>query len=183
MATKSKHKPVTLAKSATDFAASDVHETIAAHDDTKPQANAAKAPKAKAQDQQSAPADDVIAVYRSLAERSLDQARVAFIKARDEAETLSGKLEESSSALTGGTSAVQSYVVKAMQAQADDVFGYIRALTDVKTMSDAIELQSAQSRRTLDASLRQFKDVSALMHDMIVKASTPIRSVLPQPKS
>jgi len=73
--------------------------------------------------------------------------------------------------------------VKAIQTQADDMFGYFRALAEVKTMSDAIELQSSQSRKTLDASLRQFKDISALMNDMVVKASTPIRSALPMVKS
>ena len=57
-----------------------------------------------------------------------------------------------------------------MQSQADDMFGYFRALADVKTMSDAIELQSWQSRKALDASLRQFKDLSALMNDMMVNA-------------
>ena len=195
MTSKSKHKPVTLAKSATNFSDSEVHvadahdivhgrvEILAERAESKSSAKAAKATKVKTAEDHLAPAGDVIAVYRRLAERSLDQARGAFTKVRDEAEALSGKLEESSSALAGGTSAVQSYIVQAMQTQADDLFGYFRALTEVKTMSDAIELQSTQSRRSLDASLRQFKEISALMNDVVVKASTPIRSALPLSKN
>lgn len=199
MSTKSKHKPVTLAKSAADFSAVEANieqdtgvtvesANVAIELEEKPVAKPTKAQKVKVTQEKSgqfvpAAGGDVIAVYRTLAERSLDQARQAVAKAREEANVFSDKLGESSTAITGGTSAVQSYVVKAMQTQADDLFGYFRALADVKTISDAIELQSSQSRKTLDASLRQFKDISALMNDMVVKASTPIRSVLPLAKS
>lgn len=199
MSTKSKHKPVTLAKSAADFSAVEANieqdtgvtvesANVAIELEEKPVAKSTKAQKVKVTQEKSgqfvpAAGGDVIAVYRTLAERSLDQARQAVAKAREEANVFSDKLGESSTAITGGTSAVQSYVVKAMQTQADDLFGYFRALADVKTISDAIELQSSQSRKTLDASLRQFKDISALMNDMVVKASTPIRSVLPLAKS
>lgn len=198
MSTKSKHKPVTLAKSATDFSTveanieQDPNETVARSDiaadgEDKSVAKIAKATKSKATLERSHDSSkaghDVIGVYRNLAERSLDQARQAVAKAREDASVFSDKLGETSTAITGGTSAVQSYVVKAMQTQADDLFGYFRALADVKTLSDVIELQSAQSRKTLDASLRQFKDISALINDTVVKASTPIRSVLPLAKS
>lgn len=190
MSTKSKHKPVTLAKSAAEFDHADLGATVLGetHDteieaievkSEKSYAKAAKVQKAKV----SHDAADVTALYRNLAERTLDQARLAYSKARAEALTLSDKFEESSSALTEGSSAVQSYVVNAMQAQADDAFGYFRALSEIKTLSDAIELQSAQSRKALDASLRQFKDLSALVNTMVVKASTPIRSALPLAKS
>lgn len=198
MSTKSKHKPVTLAKSVADFSTVEanieqdlnaVQVTTEAADDAgdKSGQKTAKPTKSKAgQEKSQATAQgghDVIGVYRTLAERSLDQARQAVAKAREDASVLSDRLGESSTAITGGTSAVQSYVVKAMQTQADDLFGYFRALAEVKSISDAIELQSAQSRKTLDASLRQFKDISALMNDMVVKASTPIRSVLPRVNS
>lgn len=199
MSTKSKHKPVTLAKSPVDFSTVEANiehnvgtgtegaDVAVAHDEKplskSPKSSKTKAPQEKSDHAGAAPGSNVIAVYRTLAERSLDQARQAVTKAREEANILSDKLGESSTAITGGTSAVQSYVVKAMQTQADDLFGYFRALADVKTISDAIELQSSQSRKTLDASLRQFKDISALMNDMVVKASTPIRSVLPHAKS
>lgn len=186
MANKSKQKAVTLAKSASDFAITEVHDavgegaaTVAPNAEPKSALKASKLAKSQSHDEHPAPVDDTIAAYRILAERSLEQARDAFSKARAEAEILSGKLEESSSALTGGTTAMQSYVVKAMQTQADDLFGYFRALTEVKTVSDAIALQSTQSRRTFDSSLRQFKDISALMNDMAVKAAAPVRSVFP----
>jgi len=198
MTTKSKHKPVTLAKSVADYdkdignavldqpvetvSVVEVAETV----DVKPEKSAskpAKASKAKVIDAKAHDAADVTALYRTIAERTLDQARQAYTKAREEALTFTDKLEESSTALTSGTSAVQTYVVHAMQSQADEMFGYFRALADVKTMSDAIELQSAQSRKALDQSLRQFKDLSALINEMAVKASTPIRSALPIAKS
>ena len=190
MSTKSKHKPVTLAKSVVQYDHADVGNAVldeTSHDERdtvevkseKSSAKQAKAIKAKPQQD----ATDVTAIYRSLAERTLDQARQTYSKAHSEVLSLSDKLEESSSALAKGSSAVQSYVVNAMQAQADDAFGYFRALTEIKTMSDAIELQSSHSRKTLDASLRQFKDLSALVNDMVVKASTPIRSALPIAKS
>lgn len=193
MTTKSKHKPVTLAKSVADFSAVDVtsdtsldHEVLTPGDeaDEKPVTKTVKAAKTKAVQGKSVHlkddiSGDIITVYRSIAERSLDQAKHAFVKARDEAYVLSSKIEESSTALADGTSAVQSYVVKAVQAQADDLFGYLRALADVKTVSDVIELQSSQSRKALDSSLRQFKDLSQLVNDMTIKAATPIRSALP----
>lgn len=198
MSTKSKHKPVTLAKSVADFSTVEanieqdlkaVQATTEAADEAgdKSAQKTAKPAKSKSGQEKSHAAaqggHDVIGVYRTLAERSLDQARQAVAKAREDASVLSDKFGESSTAIAGGTSAVQSYVVKAMQTQADDLFGYFRALADVETISDAIELQSAQSRKTLDASLRQFKDISALMNDMVVKASTPIRAVLPRGNS
>jgi len=194
MTTKSKHKPVTFAKSASDFSVSvdlpdtATSEVIDAAGEDKSVAKPVKASKSKAGHDMTtrhakSQSDDVIAVYRNLADRSLDQARNAFVKARHEAEALSGKIEESSTALTHGTTAVQSYVVKAMQSQADDLFGYFRALAETKTLSDVIELQSSQSRKTLDASLRQFKDLSAIVNDMAVKAAQPIRSALPLVRS
>jgi hypothetical protein len=194
MSRKSKHKPVTLAKSAAEYDRADViapavvetveviNESLEIKVEDAP-VKVAKAAKSKPIQDIVHDGADVTAIYRTMAERALDQARQTFTKARTEALTLSDKLEESSTALTAGSSAVQSYVVTAMQAQADDAFGYFRALAEVKTLSDAIMLQSTQSRKVLDASLRQFKDLSSLMNDMVVKASTPIKSALPLAKS
>lgn len=190
MSAKSKHKPVTLAKSVHENRDADhgaaVHgEAVDAQIQTvdekaeKTSVKSVKASKAHVKHD----ASDVTGLYRTFAERTLDQAREAYTQVRSDALTISGKFEESSSALTEGTSAFQSYVVKAMQAQADEAFSYFRALTEVKTFSDAIELQSSHSRKTLDASLRQFRDLSALMNDIAVKAATPIRSTLPHAKS
>lgn len=194
MSTKSKHKPVTLAKSVAEYDhpatgavrldhVADDHIEGAGSKNDKASSKVVKSVKAKAVEGLSHDAHDVTAVYRTIADRTLDQARAAYTKARAEALAISGKLEESSTALAEGSSAVQSYVVNAIQTQADDAFGYVRALADVKTISDAIELQSAQSRKLLEISLRQFKDLSALMSDMVMKASTPIRSTLPLAKS
>lgn len=190
MSTKSKHKPVTLAKSVAEYDRADLGASVLGEAiETEAEIVEAKAEKSSAKSAKVAKSKathdgaDVTAIYRTLAERTLDQARQAYTKARSDALTLSGKLEESSTALTEGSSAVQSYVVNAFQAQADDAFGYFRALSEIKTLSDAIALQSSQSRKTLDASLRQFKDLSALVNDMVVKASTPIRSALPLAKS
>ncbi len=197
MTTKSKHKPVTLAKAATDFVAASLPTEEVAHQaqndvavgiESKNITKTAKASKHKVAEQKVdasgvQQSNDLIAVYRTLAERSLEQARSAFVKARDDAHTISGKLEESSSAIADGASAVQTYVVNAMQAQANDFFGYFRALADVKTVSDVISLQSSQSRKSLDSSLRQFKELSFLVNEMAVKDATPIRSVLPTQQS
>lgn len=197
MTTKSKHKPVTLAKAATDFVAASLpteevaqqaQNDVAVGIESKNITKTAKASKDKVAEQKVdasgvQQSNDLIAVYRTLAERSLEQARSAFVKARDDAHTISGKLEESSSAIADGASAVQTYVVNAMQAQANDFFGYFRALADVKTVSDVISLQSSQSRKSLDSSLRQFKELSFLVNEMAVKAATPIRSVLPTQQS
>lgn len=193
MTTKSKRKPVTLAKSATDFVAGSLSSEAVAHDaqtdvavasEMKNATKTAKGARHKGAEQKVDGSSresgrDLITVYRTLAERSLEQARSAFVKARDDAHVISGKLEESSSAIADGASAVQTYVVNAMQAQADDFFGYFRALADVKSVSDVISLQSSQSRKSLDSSLRQFKELSVLVNEMAVKASTPIRSALP----
>jgi len=104
MSTKSKHKPVTLAKSAADFGAVetlndanavDAVETVAEEPEAKPVAKPAKVAKAKAAQEKSDTAvagNDVVAVYRTIAERSLDQARNAYAKARDEAHVFTGKL-------------------------------------------------------------------------------------------
>ena len=126
------------------------------------------------QSRTTSPAD----TYRTLVGGSLDRARAAFSTSQQASQSLAKGLEDSGEALQSAFRTLQNRMVDAIEEQANLAFGYWRDLSKVKTLSDAIDLQSTHFRRNVEVSLEEAREITALASKTATEAADPVRKAL-----
>jgi hypothetical protein len=121
------------------------------------------------------PIDAPTDALRGIAEQSLAQARTAFTKSQEATESFAKGLETSGDVVQSGLKEIQLRMAEAMEAQSQATFGFFRAMTKVNTLSEAIELQSSEVRRSFERTLGEAKEISSLAQAMASKAAEPVR--------
>ena len=112
---------------------------------------------------------------RSVAEHSLDQVRSAFARSHEASLSFAKGFEASGQVVQSGLKEIQTRVADAFEAEAHAAFGYFRAMTQVKTLSEIIDLQASQLRKQFERNLDEARDLSSLATAVATKASEPVR--------
>jgi phasin len=115
---------------------------------------------------------------RQLADTGLTQAREAYTALKGSTERLTGGMDRSSQAATEGMQAFGVTLLEAMQANADAAFGFIKAMTSVKSLSEAVELQTRHARTQFEAMTTQAKELTGIVNRTASAASEPVRKAL-----
>jgi hypothetical protein len=125
-----------------------------------------------------APADRLPKAVQEMAETGIGQARDAYVRIKTAAETLASGLETSGSATSKGVHAYSVAVIEAMQVHLDAGFGLMRSLAGVRTVSEAIELQTSHARRQFEAVNAQAKTLASIANRTATEAAAPVRDAL-----
>jgi len=112
---------------------------------------------------------------RSVAEQSLDQVRSAFTRSHEASLSFAKGFEASGQVVQSGLKEIQMRVADAFEAEAHAAFGYFRAMTQVKTLSEMIDLQASQLRKQFERNFDEARDLSSLATAVATKASEPVR--------
>ena len=115
---------------------------------------------------------------RSFAEKGLEQARTQYDTMKKAAENASSKLEATMSNVNSGVVQFNLKVIEAMRSNANAAFDHFAALSNVKTLSEAVELQSAHARKQFDSMGAQTKDLTALLQKVASDASEPVKAAM-----
>jgi len=118
---------------------------------------------------------DAVAAFRGLAEQSLEQARASFARSQDASLSLARGFEASGQVVQSGLKEIQARVADALEAQAHETFGFFRAFTQVRSVSDMIDLQSSQLRKHFERGFDEVRELSSLATAVATKASEPVR--------
>jgi len=113
--------------------------------------------------------------FRSVAEQSLDQARSAFARSHEASLSFARGFEARGHVVQSGLKEIQTRVADALEAEAHAAFGYFRAMTQVKTLSEIIDLQASQLRKQFERNFDEARDLSSLATAVATKASEPVR--------
>ena len=143
--------------------------------ETKTAAAAPKAPRAKTAKTVDAtvtafpnfeafnmPKMEIPAVTREMAEKSIEQAREAYSKLKTVAEDATDLMEDGFETTRRGVLDFNHKAVDAAKSNTDATFQFVKDLFEVKTLADAIELQTSFARSQFDAFSAQAKDMQEL---------------------
>ncbi|MCP8940769.1 phasin family protein, partial [Alsobacter sp. SYSU M60028] len=126
-----------------------------------------------------APVGEVLPkAVQDLATTGLTQAREAYATIRQSAETMTTGLESSGHAASKGLQSFSASVLDAMQANADATLGFLKAMTGVRTLSEAIEIQSRHARQQFEAARSQAKTLAGIATKTLDEAAKPVRAAL-----
>ncbi|WP_428699687.1 phasin [Stappia sp.] len=143
--------------------------------ETKTAAAAPKAPRAKTAKTVDAtvsafpnfeafnmPKMEIPAVTREMAEKSIEQAREAYSKLKTVAEDATDLMEDGFETTRRGVLDFNHKAVDAAKSNTDATFQFVKNLFEVKTLAEAIELQTSFARSQFDAFSAQAKDMQEL---------------------
>lgn len=128
-----------------------------------------------------ASAEALAAPLRTAADTSLNQAREAYAALREGGDKLTSGIDASAQAAAKGLHDFGATMLEALQTNANAAFGFVKALASVKTMSEAIELQSRVAREQFETVRAQSKELGSIAGRTASAAAEPLRDVLALP--
>jgi phasin len=126
----------------------------------------------------SAPVRDLQENVRKATERGVEETRAAYARVKAAAEEATGSLETSYSTASKGIVEFNTKALDAMRANTDAAFELMKALFSVKSVSEAITLQSEHARKQYEAMSFQAKELANLAQKVATDAAEPIKTTV-----
>lgn len=139
------------------------------------QAKQAAAAAEKIQDTAVQAGTDAVASLRQATEDSVKQVRATYEQFRTSAEDTTDMLEDTFATATKGAADLNRKVIEAAQANVNSAFDFARDLLGVKTLSDAVELQSAFARKQFETTTAQVKEIAELAGTVSQQTAKPLQ--------
>lgn len=153
--------------------------SAAAATETSEKAVAAKAPAKESMDAMfSYPKFEVPEMMRSWTEQGLGQTREAYSRMKTAAEEATDMLEGSLETSRQSVREAQFKALDLAKANTDATFELMRELLTTKSVSDAIQLQTAFARARFEAMADYSKELQATINDASTKAAAPARAMM-----
>lgn len=121
---------------------------------------------------------DMPEAFRDMAEKSVAQARDNYAKAKAAAEEATDVLEESFETARANSLDLSTMAIDVAKSNIDAGFAFLKDFMAVKSVSEAVELQTAFARERFDASTAQAKDMQSKMTKMTEEASKPMKDAV-----
>jgi len=130
---------------------------------------------AKAVEAMAEPMREIQGQIREAAEKGLGETRVAFDRLRAAAEETGAAFEASMKTAAEGVQTFNLKVVEAMRVNAEANFDLLKALVSVRSLSEAIALNTEHVRKSFDAMSAQSKELGETAQKVAVDAISPLR--------
>jgi phasin len=121
------------------------------------------------------PKIEVPAAFRELAERSVTQARDGYERIKAVAEDATDVLEDTYANASKGATDYTLKSIEIARANTNAAFDFAVELMTVKSLSEAVELTSAHSRKQFDAMVEQSKELTALAQRVATETTEPLK--------
>jgi phasin len=119
---------------------------------------------------------EVPAAYRDLAEKGISQAKQNYERLRTASEEASDLLETTYNTALRGMSEYGQKVIEAFRMNANAQFDFTRDLLGTKSVSEAVELSSAHTRKQFETVTAQSKELATLAQKISTEATQPIKT-------
>lgn len=148
----------------------------------KPRATKAKAAPAPAAFPEfeafAMPNMEVPAVFREATEKGIENAREAYAKVKTAAEDATDLMEDTFETSRQGVVEFNHKAVDAAKVNADAAFTFLKDIMSVKSVAEAIELQSTFARQQFDALSAQTKEMQDLATKLGTDVSAPVKEAV-----
>lgn len=121
---------------------------------------------------------EVPEAFRDMAEKGVAQARENYAKVKAAAEEATDVLEETFETARANTLDLSSASLDAAKANIDAGFAFLKDFMGVKSVSEAVELQTAFARERFEASTAQAKDMQSKVTKMTDEAAKPVKDAV-----
>lgn len=121
---------------------------------------------------------EVPAAFREATEKGLENAREAYDKVKTAAEDATDLMEDTFETSRQGVVEFNHKAVDAAKSNADATFGFIKDIMSVKTMAEAIELQSTFARQQFDVLSAQTKEMQEFATKLGTDVSAPVKEAV-----
>ncbi|ASP36106.1 phasin [Labrenzia sp. VG12] len=121
---------------------------------------------------------EVPAVFREATEKGIENAREAYAKVKTAAEDATDLMEDTFETSRQGVVEFNHKAVDAAKANADAAFTFIKDIMSVKSLAEAIELQSTFARSQFDALSTQSKEMQELATKLGTDVSAPVKEAM-----
>lgn len=121
---------------------------------------------------------DVPEAFRDMAEKSVAQARDGYAKMKAAAEDATDMLEEGFETARTNSMTLSTTSLDAMKSNVDASFAFLKDFMKVKSVSEAVELQTAFARERFDATTAQAKDMQTTVTKMTEDATKPMKDAV-----
>lgn len=118
---------------------------------------------------------EVPVLFREATEKSIEQAREAYAKVKTAAEDATDLMEDTFETSRQGAVEFNHKAVDAAKANTDAAFSFVKDLMAVKTVAEAIELQSTYARQQFDALTAQAKDMQEFATKLSTDVTAPVK--------
>lgn len=118
---------------------------------------------------------EVPAAFREIAEKAVSQAKAAYDRAKVSAEEATEVLEDTFSATSKHATELNKTVLSNAKSNLNASFELAEKLFGVKTMAEALELQSEFARKQFEALSAQAKDMQAKTQKAVEACSKPAK--------
>ena len=112
---------------------------------------------------------------REFAERSLQQARESYDRFKIVAEETTGAFEDAYAAAAKGLSEVSLKALETAQENANAAYDLARNLVNVRSITEAFDVQAAYARGRFEARVGQAKEFAALVGQVANDSARPVR--------
>ncbi|WP_321342686.1 phasin [Breoghania sp.] len=123
----------------------------------------------------SMPKMEVPAAVRELTEKGLHQSREAYEKFKSAAEEATDMIEDSYETTRQGVMDINLCALEAAKANTDATYDFMKSMFGVKSVSEAIELQTTFARSQFDALTKQTKDMQELSSKLASDLGEPVK--------
>ena len=121
------------------------------------------------------PAVEVPAAVREMAEKSVAQAKETYEKIKSAAEEATDVLEDTYETTRQGVVTLNLKAIDTVKANSDATFAFAREMLAVKSLSEAIELQTSFARKSFEALTAQAKEFQELATKLASESSAPMK--------
>lgn len=113
---------------------------------------------------------------RDMTEKGMAQVKAQYEQVRKSAEGATAALEDAFSVAGKGAEEMNAHVIEAIKANMNAAFDLWSALLGVKSVSAAVELQTAHARKQFETLTAQSKDMAALAQKVANDVAQPIKA-------
>ena len=124
------------------------------------------------------PKMEIPAALREIAEKGVTQAKETYEKMRSAAEEATDMIEDTYSTATKGVSDFGLKLIEVARENTNSAFDFATQLMTVKSLSEAVELSTAHTRKQYDAMTAQAKELGAIAQKVAVDTAEPVKERL-----
>jgi phasin len=122
------------------------------------------------------PKVEMPAAFREIAEKSVAQAKEAYEKLKTAAEESTAMLEDTYATALKGLTSYNLKLIECARANTNAAFDFAGEFITVKSLSEAVEVSSAHTRKQFEMIAAQGKELATLAQKAAVDSAEPIKT-------
>jgi phasin len=124
------------------------------------------------------PKVEIPAEFRDMADKSVSQAKETYEKLTSVAEEATDVIKDSFSTGAKGASELGLKIIEATRESSNSIFDFATKLLNAKSLSEAVELSTAETRKQYEAVTAQTKELATMARKVAADTAEPVRESL-----